>query len=66
VKTQFLEFSPAETRLFLLIKLGFETREIAAVLGISIESIWKARYRMRKKIDLKEMGDLDGFVQRFR
>ncbi len=39
VKTRFSEFTPAETRLFLLIKLGFETREIAAVLGIATGSI---------------------------
>ena len=63
LKTQFSGFTPAEIRLFLLIKLGFETREIAAVLGISSESIWKARYRLRKKIDLTEIGDLEGFVQ---
>ncbi len=65
VKMQFLEFTAAETRLFLLIKLGFETREIAAVLGISIESIWKARYRMRKKLKLDEGDDLDLFVRKF-
>ncbi len=56
----------SETRLFLLLKLGFDTREIAGILGISIESVWKSRQRLRKKLALKETIDFDEFIRTFR
>ena len=54
----------AETRLFLLVKLQFTNQEISEALGISIESVWKSRYRLIKKLDLAP-GSLDSFVENF-
>ena len=45
------DFSPAEIRLLALLKLDIPSKEAAFMLGISIESLRKARYRLRKKIE---------------
>jgi tetratricopeptide (TPR) repeat protein len=55
--------TPAELRLLLLIKLNIETDEVASILGISQESVRKGRYRLKKKLELKEEDDLIQYVQ---
>ena len=57
--------STAETRLFLLMKLKFNSGEISEVLGISRESVWRSRHRLAKKVGLSDTMDLDGFVDNF-
>lgn len=59
------KLSVAETRLFMLIKLGFDSNEIADVLGISGTSVYVARSRLRKRLDLREEEDLEQFIKRF-
>jgi len=54
--------SPAELRLMLLIRLNLDSRDTASMLGISPDSVKKARYRLKKKLDLNETADLDRFV----
>jgi len=52
----------------LLIKLGFDSREMADIQGISVETIWRSRNRLRKKLkpaDTGEMGGFDQFIQQF-
>ncbi|MEI6410594.1 MAG: hypothetical protein WCR52_14485 [Bacteroidota bacterium] len=65
LKTRYPSLTNAEVRLFLLMKLNFDTLEISEVLGISKPSVWRGRFRLAQKLGLKETGDLDGFVQRF-
>lgn len=43
------DMSPAETRIVALQKLNLSTKDMANMLGISVDSIKKARYRLRKK-----------------
>ena len=43
------ELSPAETKLVVLQKLEMPTKEMANTLGISSDSIKKAKYRLKKK-----------------
>lgn len=59
------ELSGAEERLFLLLKLGFFRQEIGATLGISTDSVKKARTRLRKRLGLMTEDDLEQFVQAF-
>lgn len=54
--------SNSEMRLFLLIKAGFDNIEIASMLGVSISSIYKSRYRLRRKLGLSEDEILDKFI----
>ncbi|HMR18126.1 MAG TPA: hypothetical protein PKA53_02400, partial [Sphingobacterium sp.] len=46
--------SPAETRYLSLAKLHFSTKEMAAALGVSNQSIRTNWYRIRKKLDLPD------------
>ncbi|MBU6340606.1 MAG: hypothetical protein KGS48_03850 [Bacteroidetes bacterium] len=65
LKTSYPNLTTAETRLFLLIKLYFDSREISEASGISLESVWRSRNRLRKKLGLSEQENLDQFVQQF-
>jgi DNA-binding CsgD family transcriptional regulator len=51
----------AEKRLAALTKLNLTNNEIAAILGITPETVIKTRYRFRKKL---EDGDLVGLLER--
>lgn len=53
----------SELRLLVLIKIGFDTVEMANVLGISTQSVYKNRYRLRKKLGLLEEDDLENFAR---
>ena len=55
----------AEQRIFLLIRLCSDTREIADLLGISTESVRKAKYRLKKKLGLSENTAIDDFIRKF-
>lgn len=65
IKETFENLSPAELRMFLLMKLNIDSKEIASILGISIDSVKKTRYRLKKKMDLKEEDHLDLFIHKY-
>lgn len=54
--------SAAETRLILLIKIGFDTRQITGMLGIADNSVWRSRHRLVKKLGLVSAKELDGYI----
>jgi tetratricopeptide (TPR) repeat protein len=53
----------AEIRIAALLKLNLNTREMANMLGISVDSANKARYRLRKRLDLQPDQDLQEFIE---
>ena len=55
LQSLFPELTFQEIRLCLLLKLEFNTQDIALILNINKESIYKSRYRLRKKMNI--MGD---------
>ena len=57
--------TPAELRLAALIRLKLTSREIASILGISADSVKKARQRLRKKLDLEAEADLENELMKF-
>jgi DNA-binding CsgD family transcriptional regulator len=63
LKIAYPELSPAEIRFFYLTKLNFSSREMATMLGISIDSIHKLRYRLRKKLNLEDADNFETVVQ---
>lgn len=65
LKAAFPTLTLAETRLFLLVKLYFDSREISDATGISQESVWRGRHRLRKKLGLSEAISLDEYIQSF-
>jgi len=56
------DLTPAETRLCALIKLKLNSKDIAAIMGISQDSLRIARYRLRKKLQLPKEIKLNNFV----
>jgi tetratricopeptide (TPR) repeat protein len=64
VKTKYPEVSSNELRLLALLKMNLSSKEIANILNISAEGIKKARYRLRKKLDLTTEESLQELVLR--
>lgn len=65
VSTHFTDLTQGELRLFLLVNLGFNRKEIADILGISTEGVRKNQYRLKKKLDLSEESSLEEFISKF-
>lgn len=63
LREKFADLTPAEMRLLALVKLQLPVKDMADMLGISSESIYKTRYRLRKKINLPEEGNLEELVE---
>lgn len=62
LKENFTDITTAEQRLCALIKLNLNSKEIAAMLGISPDSVKKLRYRLRKKMSLENDENLDEYI----
>ena len=65
LELEFDNLTSSELRLFLLMKLQIDSKEIADMLGISLESVRKGRYRLKKKINLSENDSLEDWIYRF-
>lgn len=65
LKSNFPSLSPAEIRLFILLKLKLDNTEIAETLAISIDSVYKSRYRLRKKLGFTNEIDWESFIFEF-
>ncbi|WP_165780069.1 tetratricopeptide repeat protein [Hanstruepera neustonica] len=62
VKKKYPEVTANELRLMALLKMNLSSKEIANILNISSEGIKKARYRLRKKLDLSSDDSLQDLV----
>ena len=62
IKQAFSELTGNEIRLATLMKMNLSTKEIATILNISPESVKKARYRLRKKLNLSTDQNLQQFI----
>ncbi len=62
IKSKYPQLKPYDLKLCSLIKLGFSGKEMARLLGISPESANTARYRLRKKLKLKNEDDLVQYI----
>ena len=65
LKAQFDNVTSTDIRLFILIKIGLDSHSIADISGISIESVYRNRTRLRKKLGLDSTENLDGFIEEF-
>jgi hypothetical protein len=63
VKEKIPGLTPAEVRLMALVKLQFSTKEMAAVLGISPNSVRSTWSRLRKKLNLPEEGTMEELLE---
>jgi hypothetical protein len=64
LKLKYPFLTQAEIRLAALVKLNLSTREMANMLGISADSANKARYRLRKKLELQPEQDLQEIIEK--
>ncbi len=58
------DLSPAETRFVALAKLNLSNKEMAAMLGVSADAMRTTRYRLRKKLNLSEEGDIQELINK--
>jgi hypothetical protein len=65
LKSTFFGITNTEIRLFIFIKLGLESQQIANISGISPESVYRNRSRLRQKLDLDPDVNLDLFIKNF-
>ena len=63
LKKQYPDLSKSDLRLAALYKMNLSREEMLRFLAIAPESFKMARYRLRKKLGLKEGADLTGFFQ---
>lgn len=59
IKNNFPGLSGADTRILTLMKLQLSNREMANMLGITVEGIKKAKQRLRKKMSLPNDTDIE-------
>lgn len=59
------EVSNNDLRLMSLLKMNLSSKEIANILNISVEGVKKARYRLRKKLNLSSEDSLQELIFRF-
>ena len=63
--SQYGDFSNYEWRLISLLKMNLSSKDIANIFRISPNGVKKARYRLRKKIDLASEMDIQDFLISF-
>ncbi|WP_282037412.1 tetratricopeptide repeat protein [Saccharicrinis aurantiacus] len=61
---QFPELTQRDHKLCALIKLSFSSKDMALLLGISVESVHTSRYRLRQKLSLQKGDNLGEFIAR--
>jgi len=62
LKSKFPKLTQGDLKLCALIKLNFSSKDIARLMGISVESVHTTRYRLRKKIGLVNKENLVEFI----
>lgn len=56
------KLTQGDQKLCALIKLNFSSKEMAKLMGISVESVHTTRYRLRKKLQLPRAVNLEEFI----
>ncbi|WP_405299716.1 tetratricopeptide repeat protein [Kordia sp.] len=61
-KVKTIQYSQGDLKLAALIRLSFNTKEIADILVISPDSVRKSKYRLRKKMSFASEKQLQNFI----
>ena len=62
LKDKFPKLTQNDLKLCALVKLNFSSKDMAKLLGLSVESIHTTRYRLRKKLNLTRDVNLTEFI----
>jgi tetratricopeptide (TPR) repeat protein len=57
------DLTSTDIRLIALLKVNLDSKDIASLLGISLDSLRVARYRLRKKLNMEQGDNLTTFIQ---
>ncbi|HEY8937180.1 MAG TPA: hypothetical protein VIM65_18265 [Cyclobacteriaceae bacterium] len=63
LRYRFPAITASELRLSALIKMNLSLKEAGTMLAISADSVKKSRYRLKKRLDLKEEESLEEFIR---
>ena len=62
LREQYGKFTKGEMRLISLMRMNMASKDIASILGVSDQGVKKARYRVRKKMNLQPTDDIQGII----
>lgn len=62
LRSQANNISASELRMAAMMKMNLNTKEMASILNITPESVKKARYRMRKKLNLEAEANVHDYL----
>ena len=62
LKAKYSAISSNELRMAAMMKMNLNTKEMASILNITPESVKKARYRMRKKLELEPEANVSEYL----
>jgi DNA-binding CsgD family transcriptional regulator len=62
LKQSMPSITTAELRLATLLKMQYSAKEMADILGVSTDSVYKARYRLRTKLNLENEQSLENLI----
>jgi len=65
LKSSYPELTPRDMRLCAYLRMNFNTKEIAPLLGISVRGVEDTRYRIRKKLQLPSDVNITEFILNF-
>lgn len=63
IRFRFPAITASELRLSALIKMNLSMKEAGDMLGISTDSVKKSRYRLKKRLGLRDEESLEAFIQ---
>ncbi len=62
LRDQFHDLTPNEQKLCALLRLNLNTKDIANLMGVSLRGVEIARYRLRKKLGLRQGRNLSKYI----
>jgi hypothetical protein len=65
ILNKFPALTQSDLKILTLIRMNLDSKEITRILRITLDSTNKARYRLRKRLELSEEESLDQFVNGF-
>ncbi len=65
IKNTYPQLTSKDLRMLMLFKLGLNIKEVANLLSLAPSSVKMSRYRLKKKLNLEEADDLEGFLKSF-
>lgn len=64
LKNDYPQLSQTDQKICALVKLNFPSKDMAKLLGISVESVHTSRYRLRRKLGLERADNLEEFINK--